>query len=259
MSAVNLTNVVVLDNPTAFTNPFQFEVTFECLQQLEDDLEWKVTYVGSAEDETKDQVLEEVLVGPVPMGVNRFVLQADAADHAKIATEDLLGVTVVLVTCLYRRQEFVRVGYYVNNEVPDMVPLEDGTMPAFNGDVSTVQRSILADRPRITRFPIDWMPLAAGHSENAQMGANTAGMVGSGAGLQGVTAGQVGAAHHPGGGAGMCMDEGAGAAGGGSGMDMEGDSLDGVPPAPPMAAMEPAMGQCGAGAAHPMAAMMMQG
>ena len=85
MSAVNLTNVVVLDNPTAFTNPFQFEVTFECLQQLEDDLEWKVTYVGSAEDETKDQVLEEVLVGPVPMGVNRFVLQADAAGHPAIA------------------------------------------------------------------------------------------------------------------------------------------------------------------------------
>ena len=36
MSAINLTNVVVLDNPTAYTNPFQFEVTFECLQQLED-------------------------------------------------------------------------------------------------------------------------------------------------------------------------------------------------------------------------------
>jgi len=27
---------VVLDNPTQFTNPFRFEITFECLQQLED-------------------------------------------------------------------------------------------------------------------------------------------------------------------------------------------------------------------------------
>lgn len=39
------------------------------------DLEWKVIYVGSAEDQSQDQVLEEVLVGPVPVGVNKFLLQ----------------------------------------------------------------------------------------------------------------------------------------------------------------------------------------
>lgn len=33
---VNINNIAVLDNPTAFTNPFQFEVTFECLQELKD-------------------------------------------------------------------------------------------------------------------------------------------------------------------------------------------------------------------------------
>lgn len=36
MAYVTLTDVVVLDNPTAFTNPFQFEVTFECMQPLDD-------------------------------------------------------------------------------------------------------------------------------------------------------------------------------------------------------------------------------
>jgi hypothetical protein len=39
------------------------------------DLEWKITYVGSAEDESRDQILEEVLVGPVPVGTNKFVFQ----------------------------------------------------------------------------------------------------------------------------------------------------------------------------------------
>ena len=34
MSVVNITNVVVLDNPTSFSNPFQFEITFECMQLL---------------------------------------------------------------------------------------------------------------------------------------------------------------------------------------------------------------------------------
>lgn len=39
------------------------------------DLEWKLIYVGSAEDETYDQLLESVLVGPVNVGNYRFVLQ----------------------------------------------------------------------------------------------------------------------------------------------------------------------------------------
>lgn len=40
------------------------------------DLEWKLIYVGSAEDETYDQLLESVLVGPVNVGNYRFVFQA---------------------------------------------------------------------------------------------------------------------------------------------------------------------------------------
>ena len=35
MAKVQITNVTVLDNPTAFLNPFQFEITFECLENLE--------------------------------------------------------------------------------------------------------------------------------------------------------------------------------------------------------------------------------
>ena len=73
--------MTVLDNPTHFTNPFQFEITFECLEPLNGgaappslvgmpgrgsrtqphpspwaELEWKLIYVGSAYDQQKDQV-----------------------------------------------------------------------------------------------------------------------------------------------------------------------------------------------------------
>jgi histone chaperone ASF1 len=73
MALVNINNVTVLDNPSSFTNPFQFEIVFECLQELSDDLEWKVIYVGNPEDSTYDQTLEEVMVGPVPVGFNRYL------------------------------------------------------------------------------------------------------------------------------------------------------------------------------------------
>ena len=41
------------------------------------DLEWKLTYVGSAESEKYDQVLDSVLVGPIAPGQYRFVFQVD--------------------------------------------------------------------------------------------------------------------------------------------------------------------------------------
>ena len=44
MALVNLTNIVVLDNPTSSTNPITFEVTFECVQELEDGT-WLVVVV----------------------------------------------------------------------------------------------------------------------------------------------------------------------------------------------------------------------
>ena len=47
------------------------------------------------------------------------MFQANSPDTAKIPPEDVVGVTVALLTCSYKGQEFVRVGYYVNNEYTD--------------------------------------------------------------------------------------------------------------------------------------------
>mmetsp|Transcript_21547 Transcript_21547/g.52067 ORF Transcript_21547/g.52067 Transcript_21547/m.52067 type:complete len:244 (-) Transcript_21547:234-965(-) len=154
MALVNVVNMAVLDNPSQFLSPFSFEITFECLQPLADDLEWKVLYVGSAEDTSHDQVLDEILVGPIPVGINKFVLQADAPDIGQIPEGDVLGVTVVLVTCSYREKEFVRVGYYVNNEYAE--PYDEEKGPPKPLDMNKVRRLVLSDKPRVTRFPIQW-------------------------------------------------------------------------------------------------------
>ena len=101
MSAINITSVNVLDNPSYFVNPLQLEIQYECLYPLQHgqlfcllpqlfaswkfnkfdafllgaDLEWKLIYVGSPESEKYDQVLDSVLVGPVAPGSYRFVFQ----------------------------------------------------------------------------------------------------------------------------------------------------------------------------------------
>jgi ASF1 like histone chaperone len=61
MSPINVSNVVVLDNPSVFSNPLQFDITFDCYQDLEQDLTWTVTYVGCADDWRHDQVLEVLM------------------------------------------------------------------------------------------------------------------------------------------------------------------------------------------------------
>ena len=153
MAKVHVVNVVVLDNPSQFNSPFQFEITFECIEDLQEDLEWKIIYVGSAESEEYDQTLDSVFVGPVPEGRHMFVFEADPPDQSRIPVQDAVGVTVVLLTCSYRGKEFIRVGYYVNNSYTDPELVEN---PPAVPQYDKLQRNILATNPRVTRFKIEW-------------------------------------------------------------------------------------------------------
>ena len=165
MAKVHITNVVVLDNPSSFLNPFQFELTFECIEELKEDLEWKMIYVGSAESEDYDQVLDTIYVGPVPEGRHIFVFQADPPDVTRIPEQDAVGVTIVLLTCSYRGQEFVRVGYFINNDYADPELKENPpAKPLFD----KLTRNILGSKPRVTRFKINWDD-AANNGANGDM------------------------------------------------------------------------------------------
>eukprot|EP00727_Mastigamoeba_balamuthi_P004551 m51a1_g14094 putative histone chaperone asf1b (178) ;mRNA; r:71491-72109 len=162
---IAVSQVQVLNNPAPFTAPLQFEITFDCYKALPDDLEWKLIYVGSAQDETKDQVLDTVLLGPLQVGTSRFVFQADAPSAELIPREDLLGVTVILLTCSYRAQEYMRFGWYVSNEY-DSDELREA--PPQTPDLGRIRRDILATSPRVTTFPIAWDDAPAADQQQAQ-------------------------------------------------------------------------------------------
>ena len=153
MSIVSLLGIKVLNNPAKFTDPYEFEITFECLEPLKHDLEWKLTYVGSSRSLEHDQELDSILVGPVPVGVNKFVFSADAPSAELIPASELVSVTVILLSCSYDGREFVRVGYDVNNEY-DSEELREN--PPEKVQVEHIVRNILAEKPRVTRFNIVW-------------------------------------------------------------------------------------------------------
>ncbi|KAF2176362.1 histone deposition protein Asf1 [Zopfia rhizophila CBS 207.26] len=154
MSVVSLLGVEVKNNPAAFDAPYEFEITFECLEQLQKgcyalEQEKKLTSTSNE----YDQELDSVLVGPLPVGINKFVFRADPPDLSRIPNSEIIGVTVILLSCSYEDREFVRVGYYVNNEYTDeALQLEPPAKPI----IEKVRRSILAEKPRVTRFAIKW-------------------------------------------------------------------------------------------------------
>jgi histone chaperone ASF1 len=57
------------------------------------------------------------------------------------------------LTCSYRGQEFVRVGYFINNDYSDPELREN---PPAKPQFDKMTRNILASKPRVTRFKINW-------------------------------------------------------------------------------------------------------
>ncbi|KAH8585240.1 ASF1 anti-silencing function 1 like [Cryptosporidium sp. chipmunk genotype I] len=153
MSLVNVTSVKVFKNPTEITEPFEFEISFECLQNLEEDLEWKIVYISCAESKDMDQELDCIALGPITRGALKFIFKAPSPDFTKIPPEDIHGMAVVLILGSYRNEEFIRIGYYVHNVYTDPL-LEDN--PPDIPILDKLQRIILSESPRLTRFNIGW-------------------------------------------------------------------------------------------------------
>ncbi|PFH31845.1 anti-silencing protein, ASF1 family protein [Besnoitia besnoiti] len=208
MSVVNVTNIRLGNNPSPISAPFVFEICFEALTPLKEDLEWRVVYVGSSEcektsrkvkkekndkagaaapaspaapataarksesaemeveeerktlsDEKKDEeagggdyLLDSVMLGPIERGVLAFEFAVNPPDYTQMDPSSVLGMQAVLVCALYKQQEFMRIGYYLNNAYSDTVLRENPP------DVPLYDKLIrcIVDEPRVTRFPIVW-------------------------------------------------------------------------------------------------------
>jgi len=141
-------------NPAPLKSEFSFEVFFECVHPVAEELTWSLVYVGSVDDDQHDQELDSVgLGGPLPQGRLKFTFNADPPDFSVIDPDEILGVTVILLEGMYRNQEFVRVGWYVHNVYMDQ-ELQDN--PPDVPDLDKMVRYVIADEPRVTRFLIDW-------------------------------------------------------------------------------------------------------
>lgn len=110
----------------------------------------------------------DLQVGPVPVGNNTFEFNADPPSLARLPAADnttsslgppvadLIGVTVLILSALYKDKEFVRVGYYVasNWETSDYgLEVEEGRR---TGELDKIVRTVEIGQPRVTRFANSW-------------------------------------------------------------------------------------------------------
>jgi len=153
MAYINVTNIQVKNNPAPFREPLTFQITFECLKDLPEEIEWRLLYIGSSKDVKYDQVLDSFSMGPLEYGVMQFDLESAAPNPEQIPQSELLGVTAIILSVSYNNQEFFRVGYYVYNFYEDPELSEN---PPEQVQIDKITRNILSDKPRITRFDIKW-------------------------------------------------------------------------------------------------------
>ena len=154
MASINILNIIPKNTTSKFTDPFSFEIIFEVLSNLKKEIEWKMIYIGSAEDKKYDQILETIEIdGPFHLGSMKFEFIGEPPDISKIPESEVLGVTAIILCCSYNNQEFFRCGYYLNNIYDNE---EMNINPPEKVDKNRIIRSLLADKPRITRFDIEW-------------------------------------------------------------------------------------------------------
>lgn len=72
---------------------------------------------------------------------------------SRLPEQDIVGVTGILLTCSYAEQEFFRVGYYVNNYYEEQELNEN---PPPKPIIEKLTRHILVEKPRVTKFQIQW-------------------------------------------------------------------------------------------------------
>ena len=153
MSSVSVLNIIPKNPITKFTDTFSFEIIIEVLAELKKEIEWKMVYITS-ENQKDDQILNEIEIDPPnQLGQMKFEFVGDAPDISKIPENDVIGVAAILLCCSYNGQEFFRCGYYLNitydNEEMNM------NMPE-KIEVGHLVRNMLASKPRIVKYEIDW-------------------------------------------------------------------------------------------------------
>lgn len=141
------------NNPGLYCDPLCWRVRVQASQALDEPLSVSCVWVGSSSSAEFDQVLDTFDVGPLSEGTTEFRLECDPPVPEQVPREELIGLTILIISFRFKQQEFLRVGYYtqvayfdpkLNEHPPDTI------------DKGSLGRFVAMPQPAVTATPIVW-------------------------------------------------------------------------------------------------------
>ena len=149
MYPIEIIYIKVLNNFCNINSLFIFEVLYEIKYTLETDFQINAIYITSPLEKKNDQELELFTLPSKKIGKFKVILKIQPPNYNNFKLEELMEVTVILLTVSYQKNELIRIGYYLNNEI--VFEKEADQKNSFIKE--NILRKILSDKPRITYFP----------------------------------------------------------------------------------------------------------
>ena len=159
MSLINIQNVVCMQNIQQLNDILSFKIRFDCLENINQEIEWKVTFISDPSDNKQDQILDQFVMGPLQKGTMEFQIQVDSPNYSKVS--QILEVSGLTISCSFYDQVFFICGYYVNHYIQDEQYRQWYEEQVQNGvqvglDLQKVVRHIDSQNPRVTNCKIEW-------------------------------------------------------------------------------------------------------
>jgi len=150
LEPIEVLGVKVTINPIKFKDNLQLQILFELREKLSENLDVRFVYVHSPTNKECD---EELKVYEIPANrIGKFKVNFLVAPPILYLEKlvDVFGITLLLIQFTYITREFMRIGYYVNNELYGPVERDSKSNLFFKMNFS--ERNILEKQPRITKF-----------------------------------------------------------------------------------------------------------
>lgn len=147
---IEILGVRITKSPIEIDEYFKVHILFEIKKQLKERIKINFIYVQSPDDNNKDQELEVYEIPGDRLGKFKVNFSVNPPSFHFSENLDSFGITLFLIQFGYKKHEFTRVGYYVNNELNG--PVERDSERNLFVKTKFIQRNILIDEPRVTKF-----------------------------------------------------------------------------------------------------------
>ena len=149
-------------NPAPFNSTFQFQLTVDVLDILDEDMEMKCVWVRPSDGFVDDLILEELIIGPLSSGTTIFVAHVSAPPWQLISEGEILGDTLLMLSLHYHNAEFVSIGYWVH---VTYINHDDNIIIPETFSIDRICR-VLRDPPIVRTAFINWENHLDEHEEH---------------------------------------------------------------------------------------------